>query len=587
MYARTPAFAREPIAGALVAMFVRMNPMRSDEVRALIPEWVLRSKSCSLAVTDLEGRYIFVNDVFERRFAFLADDFYGLPFDLTIHPDDVEKCNAAAYECMTNPQAVVEVQVRKPGKEGDFYWTNWEFSLFKDKDNQPAGLLCLGQDVTEAKRVEQQVKKSEAIIENITDGFYVLDREWRFVKMNSVAEHILGLKREKLLGKKLWDFFPDTPECKYPSQFRRAMDERITVGFEDYRPDIDRWFSSVAYPSAEGLTVFFRDVTRQKKTQERLKDSEGKLRAILDSTTDSNVLVSTDFRVLSFNTAANGIAGAISQKNLQEGCDFRDFLPDGSEEDFLHCFHKALAGEPSAIERMRLVGNEHVWFQVKYFPVREGGGIVGVSINTSNINERVNAENKLKQSEYMLSAIYNSTSEASTFIDRDFRILYNNKVAKAICRQIFGREPQNGDNSLDFMLPEMQAEFLEHYQKVLQGESVQVEKTDGKGWWLFSLFPVYDDNQKLVGIAHNVQDITERKESELKITAQNEALKEIAWQQSHEVRGRVASILGLVDLMRAEQADKLPYDEQYLAYLSQAACELDQVIRKIVVYTSG
>ncbi len=553
----------------------------------MIPEWILRSKSCSLAVTDLEGKYIFVNDVFERRFSFLAHDFYGLPFDMTIHPDDVEKCNAAAYKCMTDPQAVVEVQVRKPGKEGDFYWTNWEFSLFKDKDNQPAGLLCLGQDVTEAKRVERQVKKSEAIIENITDGFYMLDREWCFVKINSVAERILGIPGGELVGKNLWDLFPDTPEYKYPARFRRAMDERITVGFEEYLPDIDRWFSSVVYPSAEGLTVFFRDVTRQKKTQEQLKDSESKLRAILDSTTDSNVLVSTDFRVLSFNAAANKIAQAICQKNLHQGCDFRDFLPEGSEKDFLHYFNKALAGEPSAVERMRLVGNEHVWFQVKYFPVREGGSIMGVSINTSDINERVNAENKLKQSEYMLSAIYNSTSEASTFIDRDFRILYNNKVAKAICQQIFGREPQNGDSSLDFMLPELQAEFLEHYQRVLQGESIRVEKTDGKGWWLFSLFPVYDENQNLVGIADNVQDITERKESELKITAQNKALKEIAWQQSHEVRGRVASILGLVDLMRAEQADKLPYDEQYLAYLSQAACELDQVIRKIVGYTSG
>lgn len=552
----------------------------------MIPEWILRSKSCSLAVMDLEGKYIFVNDVFERRFFFLADDFYGLPFDLTIHPDDVEKCNAAAYKCMTDPQAVVEVQVRKPGKEGDFYWTNWEFSLFKDKDNQPAGLLCLGQDVTEAKRVEQQVKKSEAIIENITDGFYVLDREWRFVKMNSVAEHILGIKREKLLGKKLWDFLPDTPDYNYPAQFRRAMDGCVTVGFEDYGPELDRWFNSVAYPSAEGLTVFFRDVTRQKKTQERLKDSESKLRAILDSTTDSNVLVSTDFRVLSFNTAANRIAGAISQKNLQEGCDFRDFLPEGSEEDFLHCFHKALAGELSAIERMRLVGNEPMWLQVQYFPVKDGEDIIGVSINTSDISEKVDAQNSLKQSEYMLSAIYNSTTEASTFIDRDFRILYNNKVAKAICQHIFGREPQNGDSSLDFMLPEMQEEFLGHYQKVLQGESIRVEKTDGKGWWLFSLFPVYDDNQNLVGIADNVQDITERKESELKITAQNKTLKEIAWQQSHEVRGRVASIMGLVGLMEAEQAAKPTHDAQYLAYLGQAARELDQVIRRIVSYTS-
>ena len=284
----------------------------------MIPGWILRSKSYSLAVTDLEGKYIFVNEVFEQRFSFLAGSLEGLPFRMSIHPDDAEKCTAAAYECMSNPQAVVEVQMRKPGKEGDFYWTNWEFSLFRDKHNQPAGLLCLGQDITEAKKVGQQAKKSES-----------------------------------------------------------------------------------------------------------------KLRAILDSTTDSNVLVGADFRILSFNKAANEIAKAIHGKTLCEGCDFRNFLPEGSEKDFRHCFGKALAGETSMMERMRLVGNEHVWFQVKYFPVREGGSIVGVSINTSNISEKVNAQNRLKQSEYMLSAIYNSTSEASTFIDLDFKILYSNNVAKA------------------------------------------------------------------------------------------------------------------------------------------------------------
>ncbi|MBK9502551.1 MAG: PAS domain S-box protein [Leptospiraceae bacterium] len=51
----------------------------------------------------------------------------------------------------------------------------------------------------------------DTIIENITDGFYVLDRDWNFLTMNSVAEDVLGVKLETVEGQSIWKFFPDSP----------------------------------------------------------------------------------------------------------------------------------------------------------------------------------------------------------------------------------------------------------------------------------------------------------------------------------------------------------------------------------------
>lgn len=333
--------------------------MTENELTNLLPEFILNSKIYSLVITDLDGRYIYVNDVFKNRFAFMNIDFIGKPFWITIHPEDVEKCNIAAYKCITNPNETFGIKVRKPGNLlGDFYWTEWEFSLFKDENKNPIGILCLGHDITETERASKQAKhfaqKLETIVEEITDGFCVLNRKWEFVKINTVAERILGIPREKLMGRKIWGLLPDTPDYNYPAQFRKAMNEYITVTFEDYHKDSDRWFSAVCYPSQEGLSVFFKDITETKK-------------------------------------------------------------------------------------------------QIQ----------------------------KITEQEYMLNTICQSTTEACTFIDTNLIIRYNNQAAKNATKQVFGREAQIGDNSLDYYLPEYQEEFRDYYKQVLLGKSFVLERTDG------------------------------------------------------------------------------------------------------------
>jgi PAS domain S-box-containing protein len=576
-------------AFSVVGYSKKNNKMTKNDIEQLLSECLLRSKNYSLVITDLEGRYIYVNEVFKKRFAFMNIDFIGQPFWITIHPEDVEKCNIASYQCITNPNETFGVQVRKPDNlAGDFYWTEWEFSLFKDHDKRPVGILCLGHDITETERASRQAKefaqKVETIIEEITDGFYVLNREWEFVKMNKVTEQILGIPREKLLGHKIWDLFPDTPDYNYPAAYRKAMNEYITVTFEDYRADLDKWFSTVCYPSQEGLTVFFRDITQEKKTEDRLKYSENKLRAILDSTTDGNILISPDYKILCFNKQANEVSKLAFGKPLEELADMWNYVFPDDKEDFYKDTQKALKGEHLKFEREIIFEQFSAWFEVSYFPVYDTNGIIlGVTFNTTNIDRRKQTEIKLKQSETMLRALYDSSSEANTFIDKNFSILFANKLAKEICKSIFGREPQIGDKCLDYIVPDLQAEFSDYYQRVLQGETIYVEKEHFGSWWRFSLFPVYDSENNIVGISDNVKDITARKENELKILKQNETLQQIAWQQSHEVRRPVANILGMYNLLKDDQTATEEEKQKYLDYLLQATKELDKIIHKIVI----
>ncbi len=188
-------------------------------------------------------------------------------------------------------------------------------------------------------------------------------------------------------------------------------------------------------------------------------------------------------------------------------------------------------------------------------------------------------ESKLEMST-MLGAIYESTNEACTYINKDLKIVYSNKVAKSLCFQIFGREPKPNDNAIDFMLPQFQDEFSGYYQRVLNHERIEVEKTNGIGWWKFTIFPVYDYNNNMLGVAHNVKDITNQKLNEIEINRQNEVFKKIAWQQSHEVRRPVATILGLINLIESKKGNDTTKE---LSFLKQATTELDTIIHQIIL----
>jgi PAS domain S-box-containing protein len=120
------------------------------------------------------------------------------------------------------------------------------------------------------------------ILESMSDGFVAVNREWRYTYVNRAAERNARLRREEMLGRNVWELFPEyTPEFK--RALHRAMDEGVTVHFEEYCAPLDRWFEQTVYPAAEGITVYARDVTERKRAEVTLRDSEEKYRTLFNS----------------------------------------------------------------------------------------------------------------------------------------------------------------------------------------------------------------------------------------------------------------------------------------------------------------
>jgi PAS domain S-box-containing protein len=115
------------------------------------------------------------------------------------------------------------------------------------------------------------------IWESITEGFIAFDSEYRYIYINAEAER-LGVKRDAVLGKTIWEAFPDLVGTQIEAEYHRAVQEQVMIGFENFYEPWKTWFEHRLFPVADGgLSVYFRDITERKQVEaerERLLSNE-------------------------------------------------------------------------------------------------------------------------------------------------------------------------------------------------------------------------------------------------------------------------------------------------------------------------
>jgi PAS domain S-box-containing protein len=134
----------------------------------------------------------------------------------------------------------------------------------------------------EAARAEAESARGELerILERVSDGFVALDRAWRYRYVNGSGGRLLGREAASLIGKHVWTEFPEGRGQRFQLAYQQAIDEQRPIHLREHYPPWDRWFENRIYPSPDGLSIFFTDVTEQQKIQDELRASAAELRAL-------------------------------------------------------------------------------------------------------------------------------------------------------------------------------------------------------------------------------------------------------------------------------------------------------------------
>jgi PAS domain S-box-containing protein len=214
---------------------------------------------------------LYVNQAFTRITGYDLAEVLGRTPRLLQGPktdrSQLDKVRTALQE-----QKPVQVELLNYRKDGSEFWVELNIVPIANKRGQVTHWVALQREITERKQAEAALIESKQqvsrILESITDGFFTLDHQWRFTYFNQKAEQILQRTRTELLGQNLWDVFPELVGTTFDGEYHKAIEQQVTVRFDEFYLPLEKWFEVHAYPSNEGLSVGFNDITKHKQTEE-------------------------------------------------------------------------------------------------------------------------------------------------------------------------------------------------------------------------------------------------------------------------------------------------------------------------------
>jgi hypothetical protein len=111
---------------------------------------LLKNSAIYYTITlSMDGTYSYVSPSYDQNFSFVYDSLLGKPFYITLHPDDISICGDVAEKCFQNPEKLFLAALRKHDGKGGYVVTQWELKAMLDENGNPAGIFCIGYNISE------------------------------------------------------------------------------------------------------------------------------------------------------------------------------------------------------------------------------------------------------------------------------------------------------------------------------------------------------------------------------------------------------------------------------------------------------
>jgi PAS domain S-box-containing protein len=268
-----------------------------------------------------------------------------------------------------------------------------------------------------ARLVAQELEARERvtrIIESIADGFFAVDRHWRFTYVNGHAEQLWGRTRRTLLGRVMWEEFPELRDSDFGRAYAEAMRTGRDARLESVGEGTSRWYEARAYPSADGLSVYFSDVTELRRAQEALRRGEERLRLSLEAGGMGTWEMDLQTRAVVADERNRTLFGLEPEALDGTGIPFRDRIHPDDQARVDAAWEGSIAdGSPFSIEFRVLHPDGSVrWLAGHGRPQVEDGRVARVSGVNQDITERRLVEEGLRTSQEWLALVVESTHDA-------------------------------------------------------------------------------------------------------------------------------------------------------------------------------
>jgi len=278
-------------SGNGILMFIRdITQRKNEELRLKLMESVITHASDAVLITEAEPlnapgpRIIYANEAFTLMTGYTYDEIIGKTPRILQGPNSDMQQLKHLSECMRRFETC-EVTTINYKKNGEEFWVNFTVNAVINVKGKTTHYIAIERDVTNHKNAELQkeqmnqaitnaLNERSIILESIGDAFFAVDNDWTITYWNSMAEKVLHRSKREMLDQYLWDKFPDSTNSLSYKKYHEAIETGKAIHFEDYYEPFKQWYEISAYPSLNGLSVYFRDITERKKMLLSLEQSQ-------------------------------------------------------------------------------------------------------------------------------------------------------------------------------------------------------------------------------------------------------------------------------------------------------------------------
>ena len=472
---------------------------------------------------DSQGNFLSVNNVMVELAECSKEVLLKLSFIPFIAEEDFEL--ALNYFQQTIKGDIFNFDIRVKtwlGKARILNITNIPIVINKEV----IGVYGIAKDITHAKEAEKQLelyhKRVTNILESITDGFFAVDHQWTVNYWNNEAERILLKSREDIMGQNLWDIYPEAIPLKFYTEYHKALNHNVSVHFEEYLASLDIWFEVSAFPSEDGLSVYFRDISNRKKVENELNLEKEKYRNLFNFSPIPQWVYDVEtFRFLDVNKAAVQHYGYSKKEFLSMTIQAITPSDELSHlKEIIATKVKAKLFNQGQIRNQKKSG-EIIYVNIEANTIQFEGRDARLVIAT-DITEHIKSEQALKLSEQRFKALVQDGSDLIAILDADGNYKYVSPTSKSILN--IDADFFIGKNAFDFIHRDDKESVKSQFDLLSVKKRVEVSAfrfLDGKNKfrWVETIITDMSDDPVIAGIIANSRDVTQRIEDENKIKA--------------------------------------------------------------------
>ncbi|TWI95542.1 PAS domain S-box-containing protein [Mucilaginibacter frigoritolerans] len=279
-------FLNEPNVNAIVCNFIDVTEKRVIEQKAIEGEKFIKTITDNLpaliAYWTADRHCLFANKPYSDWFEKQPEEMINISKKELLGEEEYKKDEIYISGVLSGIPQSYERTFYNPGGRRIFTHTQY----IPDKvEGEVKGFYSLIYDITEVKLAEQEINKKTAqienLLENILDGFIALDGNLRYTYTNKQIGKLLGIPHESLIGRYIWDVFPDLVGSEFYRIIERANAEKINLSNEDFYAPLNSWQENRVYPTDNGISIFVRDIT-QRKIEEQQTELLAEISAIFN-----------------------------------------------------------------------------------------------------------------------------------------------------------------------------------------------------------------------------------------------------------------------------------------------------------------